>query len=200
MERYTDNLKITDFIMGWMYDHKIVDDLVEYFLKNKHLWSEGRIGRGIDKDFKESLDCTVPVRFDHPFKNYYECLQKSFDEYLGQYFEAGNAGKVQLVEPPNFQFYKPGAGFKKWHAERNGVSDSGSRRVLVFMTFLNDVPNAGTEFYYQELLIPAKKGLTIIWPAEWTHTHRGQITNEYEKMIFTGWFSYPKFREGEKRV
>ena len=31
MERYTDNLKITDFIMAWKYDHKIVDDLVEYY-------------------------------------------------------------------------------------------------------------------------------------------------------------------------
>jgi len=62
------------------------------------------------------------------------------------------------------------------------------------MTFLNDVPNGGTQFFYQELTIPAKKGLTIIWPAEWTHTHKGQITKEHEKMIFTGWLSFPPYK------
>tara|TARA_B100000424_G_scaffold256550_1_gene236638 strand:+ start:467 stop:1066 length:600 start_codon:yes stop_codon:yes gene_type:complete len=199
MERYTDNLKLTDFIMAWKYDHKIVDDLVEYFMKNKHLWHDGIAGGRVQKEVKESLDCTVPRRFDHPFKNYYECLQKSFDEYLSEYPQCKELGPIRLIETVNFQFYKPGNGFKAWHTERVGDDDKGSRRVFVFMTYLNDVPNGGTDFYYQQLTIPAKKGLTIIWPAEWTHTHRGQITNEHEKMIFTGWFSFPKFKEGETR-
>ena len=194
MERYTDNLKITDFIMAWKYDHKIVDDLVEYFMKNKHLWKDGSIGRGVDKDWKDSKDCVVPLRFDHPFKNYFDCLQKSFDEYTKEYFCGSLLNPVRIVENINFQYYSPGGGFKNWHTERTGSSEKESRRVLVFMTFLNDVPNGGTQFFYQELTIPAKKGLTIIWPAEWTHTHKGQITKEHEKMIFTGWLSFPPYK------
>ena len=43
---------------------------------------------------------------------------------------------------------------------------------------------------YQKLKTPAKKGLTIIWPAEWTHTHRGIVSNTKEKIIVTGWYNF----------
>ena len=58
------------------------------------------------------------------------------------------------------------------------------------MTYLNDVENGGTDFLYQKITTPAKKGLTIIWPATWTHTHKCHISNTQEKYIITGWFSY----------
>ena len=32
-----------------------------------------------------------------------------------------------------------------------------------------------------------KKGLTVIWPAEWTHTHRGIASMTQDKYIVTGW-------------
>ena len=63
-------------------------------------------------------------------------------------------------------------------------------RHLVFMTYLNDVPDGGTEWYYQDLKLPAEKGLTILWPADWTHTHRGIISMSTTKYIITGWYSY----------
>ena len=62
--------------------------------------------------------------------------------------------------------------------------------MLVFMTYLNDVLDGGTEFKYQKLITKAKKGLTLIWPSDFTHTHKGQISNTSEKYIITGWFSY----------
>jgi hypothetical protein len=191
MKNYTEiDFKITDFIMGWEYDHKIIDQLVEYFMKNKHLWSDGRTLAGLNKEWKDSQDCTIQTRFDLPFYNYFECLQKSFDQYMEKY--NGNVllkkKEIKVIEGINFQYYKPGAGYKKWHCERTSLSSA--QRVLVFMTYLNNVPNGGTDFLYQNLRIPAKKGLTIIWPSEFTHVHKGQITNEHEKMIFTGWFSY----------
>jgi len=191
MKNFTEiDFKITDFMMGWEYDHKIIDDLVEYFMKNKHLWRSGETEDG-PSSAKESQDVTVPVRFDHPFYNYYQNLQKSFDEYLNKYNgRSVLKNEIDIIEGVNFQYYKPGQGFKNWHCERTGMSSV--HRVLVFMTYLNDVPNGGTEFLYQNLKIPAKKGLTIIWPADFSHVHRGQITHEHEKMIFTGWFSYHK--------
>ena len=42
----------------------------------------------------------------------------------------------------------------------------------------------------KKLTIPAIKGLTLIWPPWWTHTHKGQIAEEHEKMIVTGWYSH----------
>ena len=67
---------------------------------------------------------------------------------------------------------------------------SSGNRILVFMTYLNDVKDGGTEFLYQKLTTPAKKGLTLIWPTDFTHTHRGVISQTKEKYIATGWYAY----------
>ena len=56
-------------------------------------------------------------------------------------------------------------------------------RVLAWMTYLNDVPDGGTEFKYQDIIAPAKKGLTLIWPPDFTHTHRGVIAKETKYII-----------------
>ena len=59
------------------------------------------------------------------------------------------------------------------------------------MTYLNDVTDGGeTEFMYQKLKIKPKKGLTLIWPADWTHTHRGIPSMTQVKYIATGWYCY----------
>ena len=57
------------------------------------------------------------------------------------------------------------------------------------MTYLNTVKNGGTEFYYQKLKVDAVKGLTLIWPSDWTHTHKGVISKKQKKYILTGWVS-----------
>ena len=36
----------------------------------------------------------------------------------------------------------------------------------------------------------AKTGSTLIWPATWTHTHKGVISKTQTKYIITGWYSY----------
>ena len=59
------------------------------------------------------------------------------------------------------------------------------------MTYLNTVKDGGgTEFYYQNKKFKAKEGVTLIWPADWTFTHRGIISKKCEKYIITGWLSY----------
>jgi hypothetical protein len=59
------------------------------------------------------------------------------------------------------------------------------------MTYLNDVNDGGeTHFYHQELKVQPRKGLTLIWPADWTYTHRGIASPTEDKYIVTGWYSY----------
>ena len=58
------------------------------------------------------------------------------------------------------------------------------------MTYLNTISNAGTHFKYQNLTTPAEKGLTLIWPTDFSHTHKGQISKRYEKYIITGWLGF----------
>jgi hypothetical protein len=59
------------------------------------------------------------------------------------------------------------------------------------MTYLNTVEEGGgTEFYHQKLTVSAEEGVTVIWPADWTFTHRGVVAPREEKIIVTGWLSF----------
>jgi hypothetical protein len=58
------------------------------------------------------------------------------------------------------------------------------------MTYLNDLDSGHTDFLHYDISIKPEKGKTLIWPAEWTHAHRGQEVLE-NKYIITGWFHFP---------
>lgn len=178
-----------NFIMGWYIDPVTCDQIIESF-KNNPNKEEGRAGvQGtINKAIKDSIDLTVmPTATAIPF-SYHHVLKECFDEYLKKYrFSRFN---MSIREPIKIQYYPPGGGYKLWHMERGSLDEPIVRRHLVFMTFLNDVTEGGgTEFLYQNLCIKAEKGLTLIWPAEWMFTHRGQVSHTQEKYIITGWLS-----------
>jgi hypothetical protein len=47
-----------------------------------------------------------------------------------------------------------------------------------------------TEFLHQKWKVTPKKGLTLIWPAHFTHIHRGLPSYTTEKYVTTGWFDF----------
>ena len=54
------------------------------------------------------------------------------------------------------------------------------------MTYLDSQDEGGeTEFLYYDISVKPIKGLTLIWPAEWSHTHRGNVVKT-DKYIVTG--------------
>jgi len=194
-----DNLKEekfpnNSFIGGWYISNKICDDLIIYFKKNKRKHIEGRTGYKddsfiVDKNVKDSIDLGIdPINSDYPINDYMKNLQNCLNEYLKTYPEVNNSDRFNINEVYNIQYYAPGGGFKKWHYE-TGTKNT-LKRNLVFMTYLNNVGNCGTEFKYQKIKVKCKKGLTLIWPTYFTHTHRGIISDNKEKYIITGWFSY----------
>ena len=84
---------------------------------------------------------------------------------------------------------RKGQGFHSWHCEQ--ANKQHQQRVLSFMTYLNDDFEGGeTEFKYQCKRITPKKGQTLVWPADFTHTHRGLMPLEGTKYIATGWFEF----------
>lgn len=82
-----------------------------------------------------------------------------------------------------------GGGFHNWHFEQGGRSTSG--RLLAYIVYLNDVEEGGeTEFYYQHMRVKPKKGSIVLFPAAFTHTHRGNPPLSNDKYIMTGWVEY----------
>tara|TARA_R100000655_G_scaffold21304_1_gene43696 strand:+ start:281 stop:856 length:576 start_codon:yes stop_codon:yes gene_type:complete len=179
------------FIGGWFISPKICDGLVSYFNEFSQHAVPGEYsisGKGkIKKSIKDSLDLIINVsNLDKEIVNYKIELQKILNLYIKKYPDINNYSKFMLNNF-NIQKYNKKGGYKEWHCERGQKSDVS--RVLVFMTYLNDIENGGTRFKYQKITTPSIKGLTLIWPTDFTHTHKSQIVNK-EKIITTGWFEF----------
>jgi len=175
----------------------VCDDLISYFKdspdkKTGHVGYEGK--KVIRKHDKDSTDLETPFGRNKLIDKYIKELQSCLNDYKKEYvFSEEGQFKYGLVESVNIQHYTPGQAFHKWHYERNGANKIAKNRHLVFMTYLNNVTDkGGTEFYYQGVCVQPEKGLTLIWPADWTHTHRGVPSKTQEKYIITGWYSYFK--------
>ena len=185
------NLSQETLMGGWFIDEKICDDIVQSFEDNKHHTNRGTVdkkdGHEVDLNLKDSYDLSlhpeIPI---YPYSSYMNELNKCLQSYLQKFSYCNYSEPFKIVEKIGIQKYDPGGGFKQWHFEETGISN----RFLVFMTYLNDVEDGGTDFLYQNLSLPAKKGLTVIWPAHWTHTHKGVVSQTNTKYIATGWYSF----------
>jgi hypothetical protein len=82
-----------------------------------------------------------------------------------------------------------GGGYHQWHFESSDTHTS--TRLIAWMVYLNTVEQGGeTEFLYQHSRIKAEQGRVVIWPAGFTHTHRGNPPLSNEKYILTGWLEF----------
>lgn len=79
-----------------------------------------------------------------------------------------------------------GGGYHTWHAEC--ASRETANRLMAFIVYLNDVEGGGeTEFLYLGRRVSPVQGRLVIFPAGYTHTHRGNPPLSGEKYILTGW-------------
>jgi hypothetical protein len=82
-----------------------------------------------------------------------------------------------------------GQGYHTWHAE-DSMRES-ANRILAWTLYLNDVEEGGeTEFLYYSKRVKPKTGTFILWPASFTHTHRGNPPLSNTKYIITGWVEF----------
>jgi hypothetical protein len=181
-----------NFIAGWYIDEEICDGLISFFEESSDQ-KPGSVGSGVNEDFKISTDVTViPRNQDERIQNYLIALGDVCKEYIKKYpWCSTNQDTWGLNTNFNIQKYNPSEGFFGWHTERSTISNMVSTRHLVFMTYLNTVNDGGeTEWFHQQIKIQPRKGLTVIWPVDWTHVHRGVPSKTETKYITTGWYTY----------
>lgn len=187
------------FIGDYEVDAAICDRLVELHrvCDRRGIVKRGAIGRGgesvVDPGKKDSFDLTVSaipddLHDEYGVPAYYAALQACLTRYLAAHPILAKVGRFGVTESPTIQHYRPGGGFKMEHFERTGFATT--TRMLVWMTFLNDVPDGGTRFVYQDTTVAARKGRTLLWPPDFTHTHAGVVSPTHHKYIITGWMNY----------
>lgn len=178
--------------MGWYpEDTSFCDKWLGLYNSNLDKTNQGKYGVDglVDYDIKHSVDLEIHSGYINLFK-YDSFLNECKRRYIEKYPAVECEEDFTITSSFYIQRYPAGGGFKVWHKERSSSKLPNVSRHLVFMTYLNDVRDGGgTEFFYQGVKIGADKGLTLMWPADWTFTHRGIVSPTEEKTIITGWFN-----------
>jgi hypothetical protein len=101
---------------------------------------------------------------------------------VGEQFPMSQSGiKIQMT--------KPSEGYHVWHCENSSLMMKG--RFLTWILYLNDIDEGGeTEMIHLSERISPKTGRLVIFPAGWTHAHRGNPPLSNTKYIATGWMEY----------
>ena len=191
-----DNSNDKNFIGIWNINNdQLCKKMIDFFEKRKDLQKLGEVGFRKNEQIKKSIDISLHPRnlsqegFED-FKNYFNYLQQCFQDYKDQWPFLKNNFTYLDIPSFNIQKYEIGGHFNMMHCERANIQSM--HRVFAWMTYLNDVEDGGeTYFDHYDLKIKPSSGKTLIWPAEWTHAHRGETLNKGYKYIITGWMHFP---------
>ena len=151
------------------------------------------LGNTVQKDWKDSYDRYMVMYIEgayqtNPINN---IIAKSIKNYIEKYKEENPElnllNKWVIREAWNLQKYNPGGGYHILHCE-NYNTGKHYTNILAWMFYLNTVKEGGgTYFSNFDLTVNAVEGRLVIWPAYWTHFHKGIVSKNYEKYIATGW-------------
>lgn len=153
---------------------------------------------GAARHRKDDLQLSLNIRAHNmfPFQNcdavnmFFDGLQKCYDIYTDQFSVLKDAS----IRSSHMKMQRtlPGGGYHIWHNEQDNKHHA--ERVLAYILYLNSLPpeDAGeTEFLYQQQRFNPKENQIILWPAAFTHTHRGNtVFGKASKYVVTGWFYY----------
>jgi hypothetical protein len=119
-------------------------------------------------------------------------LQGCYNQYMDKYWQIGQYLSRHDVTAWQIQKYdaKDNGGYHHFHIENSGVSNM--RRVMAYIVYLNDIDEGGeTEFLHQNIRVKPEVGKVVIFPAYFTHVHRGNpVLSGQDKYILTGWLEY----------
>ena len=171
-------------------DPSTCQKIIDYFEKSldKHV---GRYGNDsiVNQKYKKSTDLYFNI-FDSNWVSTYlpPIIVSQVKKYIKKYSFL-ETGLCEMETTMSMKRYYPGEGYYKEHCE-NSSQGSDSCRMLAWMIYLNNVRGGGTYWPQQSFKSKAKQGSMYIWPAGWTHSHKGIVAKEDIKYIISGWFRF----------
>ena len=182
-----------------VYDNALPDELCNKYIElfetqsklnydRKQLFGENYNPNNVEDTALDMVSETNDVNLSFSTRDFLKHFWPCYEKYYEKYSILKNMG-TQNVYVLKIHKTKPSQGYHIWHAEN--MRRDQQQRVCVLMCFLNDVKEGGeTEFLYQHKRIKPKKGSMVIWPASFTHTHRGNPPISGNKYIITGWIEF----------
>ena len=190
-----DNIKITHNQFIGLYENVLSEDIckniIELFesdLKNKvnilgnKQFFKDKMERCDYQKFYQSSDVSnlIVSKINSVLD---KCIQLYAEEFWIIKQLKATSLDVKLQKTP------PRGGYHVWHCEQGSLKIAS--RVLAWTIYLNDIPDGEgeTEFLWQGLRVKPKAGTVSIFPAAFTHTHRGNPVYSCNKYIATGWYT-----------
>jgi prolyl 4-hydroxylase len=196
IENELDKKKETHFVGSWnIKNDNLCKEIIRFFDENEKLQKNGATASGTNYTNKKTTDISInpnDLKNDKYkcFNSYIDELYKCFIDYQLQWPFLKKMIKNVDIGSFNVQKYSKGDHFSQIHTERADLKTS--NRLFAWMTYLDSVEDGGTtNFLHYGIKIKPEIGKTLIWPAEWTHAHSGEILNSGEKHIITGWMNFP---------
>ena len=117
-----------------------------------------------------------------------ELIWNCYHQYVNQYNVLLELNQHFILHA-KIQKTEIGQGYHIWHCEAGDRVTSG--RLLAYTIYLNDVEEGGeTEFLYYPRRVKPKAGTVCLFPAGFTHAHRGNPPLTGTKYILTGWIEF----------
>ena len=168
-------------------------EIIDFFENNKDLQFRGRTSFGgtviVEPKVKDSQDMTLSfIDETVPSTIIARILEAKTSIYIDTYRSTDVVAAFSVEMGYNLQRYNPGQGYHLLHCEN---SARGMERVLAWTLYLNTVTEGGGTYYPEyDRTIDAVEGRLCIFPAFWTHAHKGIVSNTETKYIATGWYIY----------
>lgn len=167
---------------------KECQSIIDWFEEHPEIQQPGRIGsQALNTESKVSTDIPRWFRMKGmPEQVIEKALKEAGAEYGRERPHVFRTFSGLVIDDSYvLQRYEPGEGYYALHCELG--SPANMARVLAWMVYFNDVPDGGTHFSEQEFDCEAKEGRLVVWPAYFTHMHRGIVSETTTKYIATGW-------------
>jgi hypothetical protein len=180
------------------FSKEYCEKVIQYFedMQEKGFVKNRKQLENVEKTYKDDIACFGHDIDQLNFGNSGTCFKEFNNIFWNIYKEKYSPNFSALAESGKHNNYSfkvqktgIGCGYHMWHYE--AANREVCHRLLTWTLYLNDVEEGGeTEFLYQHLRVKPKQGTLVIFPASFTHTHRGNPPLSNEKYIVTGWTEF----------
>lgn len=169
----------------------ICDQIIERFEKDSNKY-EARVGANarIDPNIRTGVDLSIS-KLEH-WKDIDDILFNVYRSVLTAYMEKFDILKTFSLHDKGYivQRVNPGQAYN-WHSDNVNIATA-SRQVIALL-YLRTIHKGGaTQFKYQNLDVQPEAGKILIFPAVWTHKHRGMTPISETKYSIISWFCYSR--------
>ena len=183
------------YVANVMFPNELCDEVINIFENKSNKFVNTHFLKNYDAIYRKDIACflddfELDMLNDTGQENLITNINSYLNDALMEYIEIfPSVGETPIRSTrQKLQKTKKSGGYHVWHHEQ--VNTDSVNRVLVWTIYLNDVEEGGeTEFLYQSKRIKARKGKICIFPAGFTHVHRGNPPLSGDKYILTGWWN-----------